>query len=260
MNTTDDKFMSYLIGLLQTDGHLYENSRNRGKVSIELGYKDKNIINKISKRLDCNYSIKERVRSTNYKNNYKSIILTINDLSFRNMIKEWGMIAGKKSKKILIPNKRELDKLEYIRGLYDGDGSLGFTSEKFPFASFTTQSEEIKNMLIEFICEITGKPKKIINKNKRDNIYNISIYKEDAVELCKYIYPKKCISINRKNELAQKIKKWTRPKSMKKIIRKNWNHDEDEYILTHTIEDSCKKLNRTVNSVKMRLRKIKKNN
>jgi len=37
IDTMDNKFMSYLVGLLQTDGHLYENSRNRGKISIELG-------------------------------------------------------------------------------------------------------------------------------------------------------------------------------------------------------------------------------
>lgn len=259
IDTMDKKFMSYLIGLLQTDGHLYENSRNRGKISLELRYKDKDIIKEISNHLDCNYSIRERSRKTNYKDDYKSISLTINDLDFRNKIKEWGMIPGKKSKEISIPNKNELDKLEYIRGLYDGDGSLGFTSEGFPFVSFVTQSEEIKNMLIDFIYEIGDKPKKQINRNRRDGIYNISIYKEDAVTFCKYIYPQNCISINRKSKLAQKIKSWTRPASMKKINMKNWTCDEDEFILKHNLKESCEKLKRSEASVKMRLRRIKKN-
>ncbi len=255
----DHKFLSYLTGLLQTDGHLYENTRNRGKLTLELSSKDMNIIESISKHLKVNYSIRERVRNTNYSKKYKSVILTINNLEFRNRMKEWGMIPGKKSDTISIPNKKELKKLEYIRGLYDGDGSIGFTSQKFPFVSFTTQSEEIKDMLIDFIQEITQKPRKDIKRNSRDNIYNISIYKEDAVVFCEKIYPKNCLSINRKYILSQGIKKWKRPDGMKKIIRKNWNYSEDKYILTHTIEDSCEKLNRTTNSVKMRLRKLRSN-
>lgn len=220
MNTIDNKFMSYLIGLMQTDGTLHETTRNRGRASVELSYKDKDIINKISGYLDCNYSIKERTKDTIFLDNYKSIILLIYDLEFRNVLKEWGMISGHKSNDIKMPTKKELDKIEYIRGLYDGDGSLGFTSNKFPFVSFTTKSNEIKNMLIEFISEITNKPKKNINRNKRDNIYNISIFKEDAILFCEKIYFYNCISIDRKYNLAQEIKKWERPANMRK--NKKW--------------------------------------
>ena len=39
-----DAFLSYLYGFLQADGNLYEQSRNRGKLSIEISKRDENII------------------------------------------------------------------------------------------------------------------------------------------------------------------------------------------------------------------------
>jgi hypothetical protein len=42
-------FNSYLIGLLQTDGNVYETTRNRGRITLELSEKDCDIIEKINK-------------------------------------------------------------------------------------------------------------------------------------------------------------------------------------------------------------------
>jgi len=204
---------SYIIGLFQTDGSLYDSTRNRGGFRLELSKKDSDIIHKIYKILkfsNINCSISQRLRETNFGIS-DSITLKASELQFRNLLKDWGVPAGKKSENIKAPlHKEELIVNDYIRGLYDGDGSLGFIKNKFPFASFTTQSEEIKEFLLDFISKITSKPKKRLNRNKRDNIYNIVITKEDAVLFCEKIYPKNCLSIDRKYQNAQKIKDWKR--------------------------------------------------
>lgn len=249
---------SYLIGLFQTDGSLSEDDRNRGKLRLELNIKDEDIIYKITKLIKYNYKINKRERITNFGKS-ETIMITVNDINFRNLLKDWGIPVGKKSQTISPPiHKTELSINDYIRGLYDGDGSLGYTGNGFPYVSFVTQSEAVKEFLINFISKITSKPKKEPKRNKRDNVYNIVITKEDAVAFCENIYPENCLSINRKNINAQEIKKWKRPISMKKIeSRKMWNKEQDKFILSNSIEKSMKVLNRTKESVEMRLWRLK---
>lgn len=244
---------SYIIGLMQTDGNLHEQSRNRGRLSLEIHKKDFNIIKKISNILTVNYYISERHRITNF-GEADFVKLSIYSIAFRNLVQDWGVPSGKKSKIIKPPiHKKKLSYKDYIRGLYDGDGSVGFTKDGKPFVSFTTQSDSIKNFLITFISEITMKNKKEVNRNKRDNIYNIMISNEDAVLFCKEVYTSNCLSIDRKYKIAQKIKQWKRPSTMKKIEnRKKWSKDEDKFVLSNTIIKSMEKLNRSKKSIEMR--------
>jgi hypothetical protein len=259
METIDFKFMSYLIGLLQTDGHFSENTRNRGRISLELSIKDKDIIDKIVGYLPVNYSIKLRTRNTNFKTQAQSITLNIFDLKFRNTAKEWGLFPGKKSDSINVPAVSELDKLMYIRGLYDGDGSLGMTAEGFPFLSIVTKSEPLKDFLIKFIQETTGKTKNV-NRNKRDNIYNICVYKEDAQKMCSKIYSNGIdIAIARKKELADLIISWERVDDTKKVrAHKIWSLEEDSILLDLGPLKAKEKLSRSLVAISLRYRFLKK--
>ena len=148
---------------------------------------------------------------------------------------------------------------DYIRGLYDGDGSLWFTKNNYPYISIVTKSDDIANFLISYISNITNKPLKTLNKNKRYNIYNITIHKEDAILLCEKLYYNDCLSINRKYNITKNIMSCVRPENMKNIDfeRKEWTKHEDEFILTNDIEDSIQELNRTEKSIKIRLCRLK---
>ena len=259
-NDLKNKEMSYLVGLFQTDGNLYETDRNRGKFKLELNIRDEDIIYKISNLIKYNYKISKRERITNFGES-STISITVCNINFRNLLKDWGVPAGKKSEIIEPPfHKSELSTNDYIRGLYDGDGSIGYTKNEFPFVSFVTKSEKTKDFLVDFISKITLNPKKELKRNKRDGVYNISITKEDAVIFCNEIYSEDCLSINRKYIKAQEVKKWERPKNMKRrdCQRKKWTKEEDEFIQTNSIEKCLEKLNRNEYGIKTRLWKLKK--
>ena len=240
---------AYLIGFSQADGNLYEQSRNRGKFSIELQQNDREILEKLSSILDCNYTITERTRNTNFKENYTSCVLNICNLNFRNNIKKY-LCAGKKSNLIKMPIG--IIKRDYFRGIIDGDGSLGFTASGFPFLSLVTESEYLAKDFIDYIKEVTGKTK-TTSRNTRDYVFNIMINKEDAQLLIKEMYYDNCMALNRKYEKVKDILSWTRPDYLKKINSKRWDNDQDKYILNHTIEESIVTLNRTKSSIQNRL-------
>lgn len=209
-----DKEFSYLYGLLQTDGNLYEQTRNRGRVRIELSKKDADIIYKLDKIVEYNTFISERKRTTNF-GLLESISLSIYDFNFREKLKKLGFPLERKDELIKPPIKESFSEIDYVRGIIDGDGSLGITSNGFPFLSLVTKSDFIKDYYLDFLFDITGK-KKNSSRNKRDNIYNISVYKEDAQEVAKIIYYDNCLAIGRKKEKAKEVLSWNRPLDMKK--------------------------------------------
>jgi hypothetical protein len=259
-----NKNTSYLIGFFQSDGHMSKGTKNKGRASIEISKKDDDIIYKIKELIKYNYSIRERKRSVKIKDNeylYETISINIYNLEFRNFLEKNGIPYGKKSKRIEPPDTNELSINDYIRGLFDGDGSLGFTKEGFPYVGLVTESEYIKDYILDYISNITNKERKKLNRNKRDKLYNIVIYKEDAVKFCELVYYKNCLSIDRKYRTSRYIVKWIRPLNMKKVNfkRKKWTQYEDDFIVNNTIEESINVLNRTKKSIEIRKIRIKNN-
>ena len=174
---------------------------------------------------------------------------------------EWGLPVGKKDEIIESPlHLNGLSERDYIRGLYDGDGSLGMDKNNKPYVSIVSNSDKIIGYINNYLYDNKIiNIKKSISRNKRDNIYNYMINIENAVKFCEHIYYQDCLSISRKYEKAKEILNWVRPKNMIKIEnRKNWDKYSDNYILNNHILDSMKHLDRTEKSIKMRLYRLKR--
>ncbi|MCH5583442.1 hypothetical protein MK805_00405 [Shimazuella sp. AN120528] len=250
---------SYFFGFIQADGSMSCESRGRGRLTIEVNSDDQEILEYIQKIIPCTSTIYTRIRDTNYKKEYKSSILRVYDNKFRDQLIKLGMFYGKKSS-LIFPPKYSYSEIDYFRGYIDGDGSLGLTSSGIPFLSIVTSSEEFANAYLNFIYKITGKVK-TSSPNKRDKVHNIAVFKEDAQSIAKVLYYEGCLAIPRKMEKAKEILNWKRPKTMRKIRnRKRWTHEEDQYIISNSIEDSVKFLNRTKQSVSMRIWRIRNSN
>ena len=248
---------AYLIGLFQGDGNLYQGTRNRGKLQYSISIKDKDIIEKIKLIFrDLVYvGGYESIKDTNFKKNYHYITLFICDKGFRDSLNKY-IPYGKKSETIK-PPKFILDKKDlmchYIRGLVDADGSLGLTAEGKCFWSLCTQSEEIKEFILSHIKETLDFEKRL-NRNKRDDVYNIVLYNEDAVNYTELLYGKSYIHIDRKYNSYLAVQKWIRTVPKQSGRQKTWLGYEDKIVLSEelTIEEKMKLLNRTKSSINTR--------
>jgi len=243
---------AYFYGLLLTDGNCYLQSRNKGRVSLELI--DKDIIDKIDKRYDGNTS--NRTRDTNFKKNVSTFIWCNSKIEFRSELFTYGFPSGNKQYLQNIPNI-DFNQKGFWRGVIDGNGSLGMTGRNIPFLSLGTKSEFLKTDWEIFLKNNFNILKKN-NRNARDSFYNILITKEDAQKVSFYLYDKSTLNIKRKYESYLSMMKWKRPFGMKKLSKaKRWNNFEDKYILNHSLENSCKKLERSKSSVKNRVFRLK---
>jgi hypothetical protein len=181
------------------------------------------------------------------------VVWAVYNLEFRNELLSLGMHYGVKSYDASPPTV-EYSKPDFYRGIIDGNGSLGFTAKEFPFVSLVTASQNMSDAYLEYLSNLLDKQKES-TRNKRDEVFNIAVYKEDAQLLVKTLYYPGCLAIPRKYESASAISLWKRPSDMRLINfeRRHWTDEEDIFVFNHSIEESMEMLNRTDKSIKIRL-------
>jgi hypothetical protein len=217
------------------------------------------VLVKLAKLIPYHTHITTRTRSTNFSLKHQSVILSVYAKEFRNELIELGMTFGEKSKIIDIPDCK-FSQVDYFRVIIDGDGSLGFTANQFPFLSFCTASEKLAIAYERFVRESTGKEKRLV-RNSRDRVFNITLYKEEAQTLAAILYYEGCISISRKKQFALAIQNWKRPQGMRRVLHKKfWTEEQDTFIQSHTINESVAALQRSTQSIKMRLWRLRSRN
>jgi hypothetical protein len=247
----NDPRHAYLYGFLQADGSLEEATRNRGKLRVEVAERDRGILEVFASLIPVRSTISTRTRTTNFKAGYSTAIWTVYDFGFRRMLQTLGLTPGRKSGVMDVPGV-PFSQPDYFRGLIDADGALGLTGNGFPFLTLTTASERLATRYAEFVAGVIGK-KKSTSRNTRDSVYNICVYKEDAQQLGVVLYYDGCLALPRKLLKAAEVRSWVRPTTMKRVEnRRPWTDVEDQYVLTHTIEQAAAELGRSPRSVSMR--------
>lgn len=210
---------SYIYGLLLADGNIYlshaadRKQDNRGRVSLELNSKDKDIIVKLF-NLIPNSHIRERTRDTNFKKNYTTCSFVNSQKEFRDWLFSCGFPTEDKTFNAT-PPITEYSEKDFWRGFIDGDGSIGITSKNIPFVSLVTDSEYIKDAYLDYLFRNYGLKKKS-NRNKRDNVFNITILNESAVQFAKDLYLDSDLYLDRKYNKAIELQSWIRTSPKRK--------------------------------------------
>jgi len=251
---------AYMYGFIQTDGHMSKETRDRGRVTVEVSEQDRGVLETFATLIPYHSNISTRTRTTNFSEQTTTVTWRVYDKRFRDCLLSLGMPYGKKSA-VIAPPSAEYAQVDYFRGVLDGDGSLGITGNSYPFIALVTASSVLAEAYIAFLSKLTGKTKKLA-LNTRDSIYNVTIYKEDAQLVASTLYYDGCLALTRKMQSAQRAQQWQRPESMRKrdFARKTWTPDEDEYILSHTMEESMEALGRTQRSIHVRLWRLRGSN
>ncbi|WP_442819255.1 LAGLIDADG family homing endonuclease [Streptomyces sp. NBC_01236] len=230
MNLEDPNY-AYMFGFLQADGHLSQQSRQRGRLTVEINARDIELLRDFQRLTPYNSSITERTRSTNFAETHHSATWNLCSLEARTKLNQLGLPYGRKSKKIT-PPRVEFSRRDYLRGVIDADGSVGYTGKGFPFISLTTASTAIAAYLCFYAKKITG-AERFIKRNARDGIYNILYTKEAAQELGSHLYYRGCLSLERKQTAAESLATWLRPADMRVAPdRRRWKESEDRVLLS----------------------------
>ncbi|WP_367044122.1 hypothetical protein [Streptomyces sp. Je 1-332] len=248
---------AYMFGFLQADGHLQQGAGQKGKLTAEINVRDIEILREFQRLTPYNSSISERTRSTNFSEEHHSATWSLYSLEARTTLHQLGLPYGRKSKRIT-PPRVEFSRRDYLRGVIDADGSVGYTSQGLPFVSLTTVSTAVGVYLCRYARMLTG-AERLIKRNARDGIYNIVYTKEAALRLAADLYYPKCLALGRKQTAAAALATWVRPIDMKVgPERRRWKEWEDRVLLEHgTPAAAAEALGRTARSCNLRLWRLR---
>jgi hypothetical protein len=246
--------IAYLIGLLQTDGSHSGSLDAKGKVTLELAARDAAVLPLLAAIIPCHTSIRHRTRDTNFSKEYTSAALGFYDQRARRSIAALGVPPGPKSRTIA-PPPQPFAKADYVRGLLDGDGSVGFTAKGWPFVSLVTASPVLAEFFCGVIKEVCGVDR-TARPNTRDGVSNILVLNVAAAKLAAWAwYSPDAISIDRKLKAAAQVAAWAPDPSKAGRYgnpRKRWTPEEDEVVLGHSVKEAAVLLDRTAQSVSLR--------
>ncbi|MBT2676445.1 LAGLIDADG family homing endonuclease [Streptomyces sp. ISL-14] len=221
---------AYMFGFLQADGHLAKGVGQKGRLTVEINARDVELLRKFQKLTPYYSSITERTRSTNFAETHRSAVWSLCSLEARTKLNELGLPYGRKSKTVAPPDS-DFSRRDYLRGVIDADGSVGYTSQGFPFISLTTKSTAIAVHATSYAREITG-AERTLKRNARDGIYNILYTKEKGQQLAAHLYYPGCLSLKRKQIAADSLEPWIRPAGMeRRPPRIQWTADMDRILL-----------------------------
>ena len=174
--------MAYILGLLVTDGCVSNTACGSYRISLCLN--DKELLDKVAKALDSGHKIVE----SRHQRGLKIFIFG------RNKIAQDLLKLGMKPRKSLdlefpdVPNEYLRD---FIRGVFDGDGSVYFSAKGVKWALVTKFVGGSRLFIYELERKLRdlGMPKRTIYEEKRKNIsYSFKYGHGDSVKLQELMY------------------------------------------------------------------------
>ncbi|MFH9676397.1 LAGLIDADG family homing endonuclease [Streptomyces sp. NPDC017405] len=248
---------AYMFGFLQADGHLARGTGQKGRLTVELGVRDIDLLRTFQKLTPYYSNISERTRSTTFAKTHSSATWTLCSLEARTTLNELGLPYGSKSRTVAPPNG-PFSRRDYLRGLIDADGSVGFTGKGTPFLALTTASTALASCLRGYGRDVTG-AERVLRRNTRDGVYNVLYTMEVAQRLAADLYYPDCLGLERKRSAAEALAGWVRPEGMRAACtRRRWTRHEDQLLLEYNSPDSAAEaLGRTTQSCALRLWRLR---
>jgi hypothetical protein len=199
-----------------------------------------------------------RERVTNF-GKHRAAVWTVCDLGFRGELIQLGLPAGRKAATVAPPTAA-FSVRDYLRGLIDGDGSVGFTRTGLPFISFVTASPALAEFFCSQALAVTG-AHRTPRPNTRDGVYNPMVAGDPAAPFAAWLYPEGCLALDRKRDSAARVATWTRPAGMRarpEFGARRWTAAEDAEVFDGSVRDAADRLGRSGRSVNIRRFRLRK--
>lgn len=195
----DTEEKAYWLGVFYADGNI---SKEEEYKKIRFNTIDKEWLNSFIK--DVGYSGTFHVE-THKKYNKDIYCLTISDNTLHDDLNALGCVPNK-TKVIVFPNIEKSLIRHFIRGYFDGDGTVGIYKNKSDNnyytlrSGFCTGSEEFMKQLAKELPCVT----KTIQKGANSNIWTLMFSVKDSIRLYNYMYKDATVWLQRKRDKFEK--------------------------------------------------------
>lgn len=197
----DSSEKAYFLGLLMADGTMREHKNSCYQLSLELKQDDKYIIDIFNNCIESNYKV---VISNNSNYNSKRARLIITNFNFASNLLNHGVVPHKTGKETVPLIDANFNK-DFIRGFFDGDGSIQFTDtgkrvrSRFHLVSCSYNVLFQIKSILESEANVIFTEKSIHLKSNTSNIYELETSTlPEIAKIYDYLYYDKCLHLKRK--------------------------------------------------------------
>lgn len=205
----DTEEKAYWLGFLMADGYITVTDRN-AELGIELNIKDKRHLFKFQKFLKTNAMVQERNRffekvANNYCNKtLSSCFIRIYNKKIVEDLINLGFQQNKRNKGLKFCQIPDNLKRHFIRGFFDGDGSIAKIHNRANYICNITSKDEKFLKEIRKILYIEGINSYLTNwtNGYNNKIYQLNVAaKKDVEKYLNFIYQDSKIYLERKHSL-----------------------------------------------------------
>ncbi len=195
---------AYILGLLAADG--YVGNHNEFIISS----KDKDILEKIRKEMNISKDLSLGSKG-GFENSGRNFEIRLSSKFLVNDLNNLGFYPNKSLTFNTIPNINSDLKRHFLRGYFDGDGSIthyvrtyNVKGKEYSYDRLTMTILATEPLLLEFIKEFNFE-KYSFNKSKTPELKYLYISsKEELLHIYNLMYENSSISLNRKREIWEK--------------------------------------------------------
>ena len=196
--------MAYILGFIAADGTVREKSN---EIKITLSSVDKEILEKIKAELNSGRPLREYEDN----NGYSKVELDFSSPIIKNKLKEYGIIPNKTL--LLKPPYKLNEKYipDYIRGYFDGDGSIsktGYNNNGLEFR-IVSASKEILEFFENYFCQKYNQSKSHIQSRKKEKnklqLFDLRYSTNFSKELYNILYTPDSLYLKRKKDKYEQL-------------------------------------------------------
>ena len=197
----DTEQKAYFLGFLFADGC---NSPNKNRLEVSLAKQDRDILEKLSRLLLCgNVNIKEYKRKNKNKNSQDKVALYIINKKVSQDLAKWGCVP-RKTFVLKFPDILAGLCHHFIRGYFDGDGSLTLANRKGTFNAYFSivSTKEMLERISEYMVNL-GVHYAINKRHKerKNNNFTLRVHGCKQIQkVCDFLYKNATVFLDRKFE------------------------------------------------------------
>lgn len=190
---------AWMLGFYAADGYLPVTKGAKNRVVLSLQLQDKNILEMIKIELNYNGEIYQYYNKTKHKD---FCTLAFTSSAIRQQLENYGIVNNKTFIFNKIPNISDTYKLDFIRGYFDGDGSIYFAKPNRVKMNFTSGNKYILLDIVDYLYHYYDFSKQKIHVSNRSKhpSYSFCYGKQESFKLGHLFYDNDYLALPRKKQ------------------------------------------------------------
>ena len=207
----DSEHKAYWLGFIYADGSItkkvYEKGSYTYRLRMELMFEDKYILEQMALDLESDLKPKEYYNDTSSFEGYNkpkhTAYIMFSSKKMGEDLVKLGVVPNKTLILKSLPSIPDNLMKHFIRGYFDGDGSVYLTKDNTIKTVFYGTHDFI-NSIQDFLIKELDLTKKKITDQKEANVSFVGMAKQESEKLYHYMYDEATIFLNRKYEKYNK--------------------------------------------------------